>query len=158
MKQPKTVLEIVRKYEEDIKKAHLGYHTGKELHNELERIHAEEFIPVGSLDKPLQEGETYQIVTIQHPEHPKVKALLNIWFMEEDIVLGGLGWHEYNNYEKLHQENKKLNREPNTCPKCGKKNPYHYDFDLRRCTCSNPKCRHKWIDAMKPKKEKKKVE
>lgn len=141
MNKPQTVLEIVHKYEEDVKKAHLRCHTGTELYNELERIRAEEFIPVGSLDKPLQEGETYQIVTIQHPKHPEVKAILNIWFMGKDIVLGGFGWFEYFDYEELHREREK---KQNSCPKCGKKNPYHYDFDRRRCRCSNPKCRHKW--------------
>lgn len=145
MNKPKTVLEIVLKYEEDVKKANLEY-SGTELLHKLEEIYAENFIPVDSLLQVLQEGKAYQIVTIQHPDYPDITAILNVWFVEKDIVLGGLGWFEYNDYEEMHRE---IKRKPNTCPKCGKGNPYHYDFDRTRCRCSDPKCRHKWTEAKK---------
>jgi len=63
-------------------------------------------------------------MTIQHPEQPNKKAIVNLWFMDNgDIVLGGVGWYEYNDYEKLvggtgcFEGHKKIQEDKETTPK-----------------------------------------
>lgn len=43
-----------------------------------------------------------QSILIINPNNPEaVKAVIDIWFIGDDIVLGGLGWYEYGDYEKM---------------------------------------------------------
>ena len=41
-----------------------------------------------------------QTITIVNPNDPTRQAILNIWFIGKDIVLGGIGWIEYYDYEE----------------------------------------------------------
>jgi hypothetical protein len=36
-----------------------------------------------------------------NPNNPTKQAVVNIWFVGDDIVLGGLEWYEYYEYEKI---------------------------------------------------------
>ena len=46
-----------------------------------------------------------QTITIQHPDKLTRSAVLNIWFMDNgDIVIGGIGWYERFDYDKLQKE------------------------------------------------------
>lgn len=42
-----------------------------------------------------------QTITIVNPNDQTQQAVLNIWFIGKDIVIDGIGWYEYYDYEKL---------------------------------------------------------
>ena len=42
-----------------------------------------------------------QTITIVNPNDSTRQAVLNIWFIGKDIVIGGVGWYEYYDYEEL---------------------------------------------------------
>ena len=48
-----------------------------------------------------------QSVTITNPNNPIKQAVLNIYFLGDDIVLGGIGWFEYFDYEKIQKKKEK---------------------------------------------------
>jgi hypothetical protein len=41
-----------------------------------------------------------QTITVTNPNDQTRQAVLNIWFIGKDIVIGGIGWTEYYDYEK----------------------------------------------------------
>lgn len=44
-----------------------------------------------------------QTITIANPHNPVKQAVLNIWFVDDDIVIGGINWFEYYEYKKLNK-------------------------------------------------------
>lgn len=44
-----------------------------------------------------------QTMMIVNPHDQTQQAVLNIWFIGKDIVIGGIGWYEYYDYEKLNK-------------------------------------------------------
>jgi len=48
-----------------------------------------------------------QTIIITNPNNPTKQAVLNIYFMDDDIVFGGIGWYEYFDYEKVHNKKEK---------------------------------------------------
>ena len=47
-----------------------------------------------------------QTITITNPNNLTKQAVLNIYFIGDDIVFGGINWYEYFDYEKMQQEKK----------------------------------------------------
>jgi len=47
-----------------------------------------------------------QTITVVNPNFRTSQAVLNIWFIGKDIVIGGIGWYEYQEYEKLQKKEK----------------------------------------------------
>ena len=48
-----------------------------------------------------------QTIIITNPNNPIKQAVLNIYFLGDDIVLGGIGWFEYFDYEKIQKKKEK---------------------------------------------------
>jgi hypothetical protein len=47
-----------------------------------------------------------QTIIITNPNNPLKQAVLNIYFIGNDIVVGGIGWYEYFEYEKMMEKEK----------------------------------------------------
>ena len=49
-----------------------------------------------------------QTIIIVNPNNSTKQAVVNIWYIGDDIVLGGIGWCEYFDYEEIQKAKEKV--------------------------------------------------